>query len=910
MIRGAFAAALTPLRDGGTALDEAVFEPVRRTSSPTAGSTGSSRSGRRARGSLLSQRGAARGRSSSSSRPPRGRLAVAVHCGAQTTAETAALAAHAAEAGADAVAVIAPPFFPLDAPALEEHFAAAAAACAPLPFYVYEFAARSGYAVPDRGDRAAARAGAEPARAQGLGQAVGEGRAVPARRTRHLRRRRGARRPRPRRRRGRCRLGPRRRCSRRSSPALVREPTQERSDEAERLRAALDRFPFQAAAKAVAARRGVPIRADVRPPLRTLTAGELERARAAVILVAGAGAIGAGIAYRLALRGARDVVLCDRGEIGSGSTSRAMGGVRQQFSTAAEVRLAQESIAFFAELGPPFFHQVGYLFLADDRGRPRRARGAAASCRPPSVSRSSGSTRRSSPVSRPATCSAPCSAQRTASPTRRRSPHELVRRARELGVEVREHTLAESLLDNADTLVIACGPWSAALGCACRRRAARAAALPAAARDRAAAVAASECCRWWSRQRPASTSAAAATGWCSRWPTPSHAGASRRPSTSRSSPTGSHRLVRRFPPAAGCRIDEAWAGLYDMTPDAHPILGRVADGVYAACGFSGHGFMQSPAVAHGDRRGDPRRRGVDSTSRPTASNASQATSASLRPLSSSEPDSAGACASTSTRSPPVPVIAGAAVSHDDLTLEAADGNRFAAFAAVPDEPSAPGSSSCRTCAGSTASTRSWRSASPSAATRPSRSTTSAARRAWASATTTSRTWITSPRRRPEGSRPTSRAAVAYLRGNGASLGVHRRLLLRRPPLVARRRPAATAWRARSASTACRPSETACRARPSSAAEIDSADPRAPGRRRPEHHRGAQRRVRRGAHRRRRRARDRHLPGRTAQLLRPQVRRVRGGIRRCLGARARLRRPLQLSRLYVWNGFRTSSALAS
>jgi sarcosine oxidase, subunit beta len=33
-----------------------------------------------------------------------------------------------------------------------------------------------------------------------------------------------------------------------------------------------------------------------------------------------------------------------------------------------------------------------------------------------------------------------------------------------------------------------------------------------------------------------------------------------------------------------------------MTPDAHPIVGRLADGVYAACGFSGHGFMQSPAV--------------------------------------------------------------------------------------------------------------------------------------------------------------------------------------------------------------------------------------------------------------------------------------------------------------------------
>jgi sarcosine oxidase subunit beta len=33
-----------------------------------------------------------------------------------------------------------------------------------------------------------------------------------------------------------------------------------------------------------------------------------------------------------------------------------------------------------------------------------------------------------------------------------------------------------------------------------------------------------------------------------------------------------------------------------MTPDAHPVIGWIDDGVYAACGFSGHGFMQSPAV--------------------------------------------------------------------------------------------------------------------------------------------------------------------------------------------------------------------------------------------------------------------------------------------------------------------------
>ena len=40
--------------------------------------------------------------------------------------------------------------------------------------------------------------------------------------------------------------------------------------------------------------------------------------------------------------------------------------------------------------------------------------------------------------------------------------------------------------------------------------------------------------------------------------------------------------------------------------------------------------------------------------------------------------------------PPIPAISGAAVSHDDLVLEAADGNRFAAFAASPDEAAATG----------------------------------------------------------------------------------------------------------------------------------------------------------------------------------------------------------------------------
>ena len=61
------------------------------------------------------------------------------------------------------------------------------------------------------------------------------------------------------------------------------------------------------------------------------------------IVVAGAGAIGASVAYHLALRGARDVVLADRGEVASGSTGKAMGGFRTQHGSRPNIDLALRS---------------------------------------------------------------------------------------------------------------------------------------------------------------------------------------------------------------------------------------------------------------------------------------------------------------------------------------------------------------------------------------------------------------------------------------------------------------------------------------------------------------------------------------------------------------------------------------
>ncbi|MBM2824308.1 MAG: dihydrodipicolinate synthetase, partial [Thermoleophilia bacterium] len=203
------------------------------------------------------------------------RLQVAVHCGAQTTADTVALSVHAAEVGADAVVVIGPPYFKLDEKAQYAHFLAAATACAPLPFYVYEFAATTGYAVaPAVLERLRDNApnvvglkvsdtpferfepyllpgfdifvGPEALIAEGMAHgAIGAvsalASAFPA-----------------------------------NVAAVVQDPTPEGAAQLAELRAFVERFPRQAALKRLLARQGVPVREDVRAPLRGLTVEERE----------------------------------------------------------------------------------------------------------------------------------------------------------------------------------------------------------------------------------------------------------------------------------------------------------------------------------------------------------------------------------------------------------------------------------------------------------------------------------------------------------------------------------------------------------------------------------------------------------------------------------------------------------
>ncbi len=145
-LRGTLAASVTPLREGGTSVDiDAIGDLV--DFYVRAGLDGLLALGTTGEGILL----AAEERRETAERflsTAAHRIPIIVHCGAQTTRDTSALAEHAARNGAAGVAVIPPPYFALDADALWRHLDAAASACAPTPFYVYEFAARSGYPVP------------------------------------------------------------------------------------------------------------------------------------------------------------------------------------------------------------------------------------------------------------------------------------------------------------------------------------------------------------------------------------------------------------------------------------------------------------------------------------------------------------------------------------------------------------------------------------------------------------------------------------------------------------------------------------------------------------------------------------------------------------------------------------------
>ena len=345
------------------------------------------------------------------------------------------------------------------------------------------------------------------------------------------------------------------------------------------------------------------------------------------VLVVGAGVIGASVAWHLAARGAR-VQVVDAGDApGAGSTGRATGGFRAQFSTAVNVRLsllAREKLRRFGEDtgGDPGMRPVGYLFLAHDaaaRDAFRAARAVQHACGlTEAVELTPDEAARLNPHVEldGAVAAAWCPSDATIRPLQILAGYldDAVRRgararwrtrvtALERGVDGRIARVRTSAGDlTPDVVVNAAGAWAAPLA------AMAGVALPVRPVRRQIAVAS---------PTPGLDDGFPMTIWTSdafhlrvrdgrpllNWPvdTPSPSG----------DPTdlGLHRpwladvwrkATARVPALRASGLDDAahWAGLYEMSPDKTVLFGfdPACANLLLVNGSSGHGVMHAPAL--------------------------------------------------------------------------------------------------------------------------------------------------------------------------------------------------------------------------------------------------------------------------------------------------------------------------
>lgn len=331
-------------------------------------------------------------------------------------------------------------------------------------------------------------------------------------------------------------------------------------------------------------------------------------------IVIGGGVIGLSIAWRLGERGARTLLL-ERDVLGAGTSSRGVGGFRQQFTTPINIALSRLSLPVFQALGAEIaLCQHGYLYLAlSDAERRTLHRRVALQhsyavpvewLEPDEIH-----ARFPYLAVDDVRGAAFCAADGYLTPALLLAAY--ARRARATGVQIAEgvavvgiHTVGGRVTGvetsqgpfDAPVVVNATGPWAAHIAAMVGVD------VPVVPLKRQV---------WLSEPTTAVPPTApltidADTGWHFR----PRDGALLFAMSGGEQP-GDERLdldlglaeqllagaAHRLP---GARIELArgWAGLYEVTPDAHPVLGmaRQLHGFYLACGFSGHGVMHSPAV--------------------------------------------------------------------------------------------------------------------------------------------------------------------------------------------------------------------------------------------------------------------------------------------------------------------------
>jgi sarcosine oxidase, subunit beta len=353
------------------------------------------------------------------------------------------------------------------------------------------------------------------------------------------------------------------------------------------------------------------------------TAGRLPDA--ANVVVIGGGVMGTSIAFHLAEAGVSDIVLLERSDLGSGSTCKAAGGVRAQFSDPINIALGMRGLEAFERFperpGQEIdLRQPGYLFLLTDKEQVAAYEQSAElqnRMGVPTRLLTPGEAARLNPIvslddvlaasfhPRDGYCSPESVVLGYASAARRLGatilPHTEVTGIDVNGGEITGvHTDAGTVRTGA--VIIAAGAWSASLGVMAgvslpveplRRQILITEPLPA---SLAALV---------THETPM-TIDASTTFYFHREGPGILLGMSYRDETpgfrweysEEWLPPLVESMERRAPALLDVGIAHRWVGMYEVTPDHNALLGTSTDvsRLMYACGFSGHGFLQGPAV--------------------------------------------------------------------------------------------------------------------------------------------------------------------------------------------------------------------------------------------------------------------------------------------------------------------------
>jgi sarcosine oxidase subunit beta len=339
------------------------------------------------------------------------------------------------------------------------------------------------------------------------------------------------------------------------------------------------------------------------------------------VVVIGGGIMGASTAYHLARRGCTDVVLLEAGEMfGLGSTGLNAGGIRYQFATAVNIELSKASIAmmerFADEMGQEVgLRRCGYLFMLDQESDLAQFRTNVAlqnSLGVPSQVVTPEEIARFAPeVDITGIIGGTwCPLDGLVDPNGLLQGY--VSNARRLGAKLRTGTPAVGIdvsggsvrrvVTNAGsidtpTVVIAAGPWSAQIGAMAgvalpiqpvRRQIAVTGPIPNLRADFPFVIDFSRSL-YFHRE-----GAGILTGMSNRR---EPAGFDTRVDADWTLHHVEH-AMHRLPLLADAQIVAEWAGLYEVTPDDQPILGRLpqVNGLLVCAGFSGHGLMHGPAA--------------------------------------------------------------------------------------------------------------------------------------------------------------------------------------------------------------------------------------------------------------------------------------------------------------------------